>query len=80
MEPTTFVGLDVPKRMTSVAIAEAGRGGEVRFRGEIPEHPGGAASPGRAPPAEPPAAQLLLRSWTVRLRRASAARASPVTG
>jgi hypothetical protein len=39
MEPTTFVGLDVPKRMTSVAIAEAGRGGEVRFRGEIPSTP-----------------------------------------
>ena len=29
MEHTTFVGLDVRKRKTSVAIAEAGRGGEV---------------------------------------------------
>jgi transposase len=36
MEPTTYVGLDVHKRMTSVAIAESGRGGEVRFLGEIP--------------------------------------------
>ena len=36
MEATTFVGLDVHKRMTSVAIAESGRGGEVRFLGEIP--------------------------------------------
>src|SRR5687768_10716672 len=39
MEATTFVGLDVHKRMTSVAIAEAGRGGEVRFMGEIPSSP-----------------------------------------
>jgi hypothetical protein len=39
MEPTTFVGLDVHKRMTSVALAESGRGGEVRFLGEIPSTP-----------------------------------------
>jgi len=39
MEATTFVGLDVHKRMTSVAIAESGRGGEVRFLGEIPSTP-----------------------------------------
>jgi transposase len=39
MEAITFVGLDVQKRMTSVAIAEPGRGGEVRFLGEIPSTP-----------------------------------------
>jgi transposase len=39
MELTTFVGLDVHKRATSVAIAESGRGGEVRFLGEIPSTP-----------------------------------------
>jgi hypothetical protein len=39
MELITFVGLDVHKRMTSVAIAEPGRGGEVRFLGEIPSTP-----------------------------------------
>lgn len=39
MEVTTFVGLDVHKRSTSVAIAEAGRGGEVRFHGEISSTP-----------------------------------------
>jgi transposase len=39
MEPTTFVGLDVHKRMTSVAIAESCRGGEVRFLGEVPSTP-----------------------------------------
>jgi hypothetical protein len=36
---TTFVGLDVHKRATSVAIADSGRGGEVRFLGEIPSSP-----------------------------------------
>ena len=35
MEDITFVGLDVHKRTTSVAIAEAGRTREVRFLGEI---------------------------------------------
>jgi transposase len=39
MEHITFVGLDVHKRKTSVAIAEPGRGGEVRFLGEIPSTP-----------------------------------------
>jgi transposase len=39
MEAITFVGLDVHKRMTSVAIAKSGRGGEVRFLGEIPSTP-----------------------------------------
>ena len=39
MEAITVVGLDVHKRMTSVAIAESGRGGEVRFLGEIPSTP-----------------------------------------
>ena len=39
MEATTFVGLDVHKRRTSVAIAESGRGGEVRFLGEIASTP-----------------------------------------
>ena len=39
MEPTTFVGLDVHKRATSVAIAEPGRSGEVRFLVEIPSTP-----------------------------------------
>ena len=61
MELTTFVGLDVHKRATSVAIAESGRGGEVRFLGEIPSSPRGAVSPGRAPEGPPPAAQLLPR-------------------
>ncbi len=39
MELTTFVGLDVHKRATSVAIAEPGRGGDVRFLGEIASTP-----------------------------------------
>jgi hypothetical protein len=36
MEHITFVGVGHHKRTTSVAIAEVGRGGEVRFMGEIP--------------------------------------------
>jgi hypothetical protein len=39
MDHSTFVGLDVHKRSTSVALAEAGRGGEVRFHGEIATTP-----------------------------------------
>ena len=39
MEHTTFVGLDVHKRTTSVAVAEPGRGGEVRFLGEVASTP-----------------------------------------
>jgi hypothetical protein len=39
MEAITFVGLDVHKTNTSVAIAESSRGGEVRFLGEIPSTP-----------------------------------------
>ncbi len=35
MEFTTFVGLDVHKRATSVVIAESGRGGEVRYLGDV---------------------------------------------
>lgn len=32
---TAFVGLDVHKETIAVAIAEDGRGGEMRFLGEI---------------------------------------------
>ena len=39
MDHNIFVGLDVHKKSTSVALAEAGRGGEVRFYGEIPTTP-----------------------------------------
>ena len=39
MELTEFVGLDVHKRMGVGAIAESGRGGEVRFLAEIPSTP-----------------------------------------
>ena len=39
MDHSTFVGLDVHKKSTSVALAEAGRDGEVRFHGEIATTP-----------------------------------------
>jgi hypothetical protein len=35
-ENITFVGLDVHKATVAVCVAEAGRDGEVRFVGEIP--------------------------------------------
>ena len=34
-ETITFIGLDVHKASNSVAVAEDGRDGEVRFIGEI---------------------------------------------
>ena len=36
-----YVGLDVPELKVSVALAEAGRDGEVRFLGEVENTPGG---------------------------------------
>jgi len=39
MERTAFVGLDVRKRTTAVAIAEPGRGGDIRFLREIASTP-----------------------------------------
>ena len=38
-EVTTFIGLDVHKATVSVGTADAGRTGEVRFLGEIPNRP-----------------------------------------
>ena len=38
-ESEVFVGLDTSKMKISVALAEAGRGGEVRFLGDIANTP-----------------------------------------
>lgn len=35
MDKTLYVGLDVPKDTIAVAVAEDGRGGEIRFHGTI---------------------------------------------
>ena len=45
MEDTMFVGLDVHKRMTTVAIAERAVAVSPP-NGRVPEHPGAGASPG----------------------------------
>ena len=39
MDHSIFVGLDVHKKSTSVALVEAERSGEVRFHGEVPSTP-----------------------------------------
>lgn len=36
-----FVGIDVAKERNAVAVAEAGRGGEVRYLGEVDASPEG---------------------------------------
>ena len=38
-DSAVYVGLDTSKRTISVAVAEAGRDGEVRFLGEIDSTP-----------------------------------------
>ncbi len=69
MDNITYVGLEVHKAKVCVAVAESGRGGEVRqadrgFR-EPPRDPvqdGGKTQQGR------PSPELLLRSRSVRVR------------
>src|SRR5215468_6501420 len=71
MDTITYVGMDVHKATVSVALAEAGRGGEIRQFGfrEPPrdsEEAGGAVEQRKASP------ELLLRGRSVRLWAASA--------
>ena len=65
MNDITYVGLDVHKATVCVAIAESGRGGEVRQVGVFENRPdmqnGGSAWQGSA------ASQLLLRRRPLRL-------------
>ncbi len=42
-ERIAFVGLDAHKATIAVCLAEAGQDGEVRFAGEVPDGPAGAA-------------------------------------
>ena len=66
MNDITYVGLDVHKQTVCVAIAESGRGGEVRAAGVFenrrrPAQNGGSAWQASASP------QLLLRSRSLRI-------------
>jgi len=72
MDTITYVGMDVHKATVSVALAEAGRGGEIRQFGVFENRPetlrktGGAVEQRKASP------ELLLRGRSVRLWAASA--------
>jgi hypothetical protein len=68
MDNITFVGLDMHKATVCVAVAEGGRGGEVRQLGVFENRPEvlcrmAAWLGKRGPPSE-----LLLRSRSVRIR------------
>jgi transposase len=39
MEHTRFVGLDIHKGRTSIAVAESGRSGAVEYLGGLPMNP-----------------------------------------
>ena len=63
-----YVGLDVSKLKVSVALAEAGRDGEVRFLGEVENTPEADRAAGGEARETAPAARLLLRGRPDRLR------------
>lgn len=44
MDSELFIGLDTSKLKISVAVADGGRNGEVRFYGDISSDPGSVAS------------------------------------
>ena len=67
-----YVGLDVSKLKVSVALADAGRDGEVRFLGEVDTSPESIRRLA-AKLANAPAARLLLRGRPDRLRPPPAA-------
>jgi hypothetical protein len=70
MDDITYVGLDVHKATVCVAVAESGRGGEVRQIGVFEEPPRGPVQDGGKAWQGRPSAQLLLRSWeTFQLHR-----------
>jgi hypothetical protein len=68
MDDIIFVGLDVHKATVCIAVAEGGRGGEVRQLGVFENRPEILSKVVSRLSIRWPAAQLLLRSWTLRLR------------
>src|SRR3979490_649211 len=67
-----FVGLDTSKLRNAVAIADASRGGEVRFLGGNGKRPGANREAGSEAFRQVQAADVLLRGGADRLRAASA--------
>ena len=63
-----FVGIDTSKLRNAVAIAEGGRGGEVRYLGEIDNTRGGDAQAGGEAGGQVSPADVLLRGRSDRLR------------
>ncbi len=52
-----FVGIDAAKKRNAIAVAEAGRDGEVRYWGEVD------ASPSHGPTIESPPRAIRSRSF-----------------
>ncbi len=68
MEKTiTFIGLDVHKKSLSVAVADGGGGGEVRFVGPISNIAGGLTKLAGAPARKGGVLSFLLRGRPLRL-------------
>ena len=78
-KPIIYVGLDVHKDTIAVALAEAGKRGDVREYGKIANTPAALKGAGREIGRCGSGAAVLLRGRTLRLRHPTATDAWPGT-